>query len=308
MRWIRPFSVGMVVYTLFVILWGAFVRASGSGAGCGAHWPACNGEVLHRPQSIETMIELTHRLTSGLCLPLVIVLVFGAFRAFERGDIVRRLSVASLVFMIFEALVGAAIVLLELTDQNDSMLRAGVMGFHLINTFLLMGCLTTLAWWVRRPAARAGIPLFRGQGIVPWLVLPGVLAMFAVGATGGIAALGDTLFPATTLADGIAQDLDPNAHTLLRLRAFHPLVAMLTAGILLGIGLALSALRRHPLVWKSAALLIVVVVGQVAFGWANLLALAPTWMQLTHLLLAQIVWIALMLLAASALEIGVSER
>lgn len=304
MRWFRPLSILLLPYTLFVILWGAFVRASGSGAGCGAHWPVCNGEVLHRPESIETAIELTHRLTSGLCLPLVLALWWAASKAFPKGDLVRRTAGLSVLFMVAEALIGAAIVLLELTAQNDSMMRAGVMGFHLVNTFLLMACLGLTAWWGRRPAARSGIPLFHGQGSTPWLLLVSVVAVFAVGATGGIAALGDTLFPAASLAHGLAQDFDPDAHLLLRLRGLHPLVAMSTAGLLLLVAALLSAQRRDPLVWKSAGLLAVLVVGQVAFGWANLLALAPTWMQLTHLLLAQLLWLALVLLGAAALEVG----
>lgn len=303
-RWLSPFSLFMLPYTLFVIVWGAFVRASGSGAGCGRHWPVCNGEVLHRPESVETAIELTHRLTSGLCLPFVLVLLWGVFRTFPRGDLVRRTAAGSVLFMVAEALIGAAIVLAELTAENASMLRAGVMGFHLVNTFLLMACLALTAWWIHRPAARQGIPLLRGQGATPWLLLLSVLGVFAVGATGGIAALGDTLFPARSLAHGLAQDLDPNANLLLRLRALHPLVAMSTGGLLILVSAVLAATRRHRLVWTSAALLVLLVLGQVAFGWANLLALAPIWMQLTHLLLAQLLWLALVWLGATALEAG----
>lgn len=304
MSWFRPLSVGLVLYTLFVILWGAFVRASGSGAGCGRHWPICNGEVIPRDPSVETLIELTHRLTSGLALPFVIAVAVLAFRAFPRGDVVRRTAVGGVLFMVFEALVGAAIVLLELTANDDSALRAGVMGFHLVNTFLLMACLGLTAWWGRRPAARQGVSLFAGQGPVPWLVLAAVVGMFAVGVTGGIAALGDTLFPSHSLAHGLAQDFDPNAHFLLRLRGLHPLTAMATAAVLLVVSAALSALRRTGLVWRQAALLAALTVGQVAFGWANLLALAPLWMQLGHLLLAQLVWLALVFLAAAATERG----
>ncbi|MFN8454080.1 MAG: COX15/CtaA family protein [Anaerolineae bacterium] len=62
----------VLAYNLAVILWGAFVRASGSGAGCGSHWPLCNGEVIPRTPQMETLVEFTHRLTSGLALLLVI--------------------------------------------------------------------------------------------------------------------------------------------------------------------------------------------------------------------------------------------
>ena len=72
-------------FNLLVILWGAFVRATGSGAGCGSHWPLCNGEVLPRAPALATLIEFSHRLTSGVALLLVIGLVVGAWRGFPRA-------------------------------------------------------------------------------------------------------------------------------------------------------------------------------------------------------------------------------
>ena len=63
-----------LAWNVVVILWGAWVRASGSGAGCGSHWPLCNGEVLPTDPKVETLIEFTHRLSSGVALVLVVVL------------------------------------------------------------------------------------------------------------------------------------------------------------------------------------------------------------------------------------------
>ena len=128
-------------YNLLVIVWGAYVRASGSGAGCGNHWPLCKGEVIPRAAALETLVEVTHRLTSGLALIFVIGLVFWAFRRFPRGHHVRRASIVSLIFILTEALIGAGLVLFEYVAANASHARAFWMSGHLINTFLLLGSL-----------------------------------------------------------------------------------------------------------------------------------------------------------------------
>src|SRR5262245_62215656 len=73
--------------TIVVIVWGAVVRATGSGAGCGSHWPLCNGVVVPRSPSMATLIELGHRLTSGLALLLVLGLVIGAWRQIGRAHV-----------------------------------------------------------------------------------------------------------------------------------------------------------------------------------------------------------------------------
>src|SRR6266540_6286398 len=97
-----------LAFNLLVIVWGAFVRASGSGAGCGSHWPLCNGEVVPVNPSIERVIEFTHRGMSGVALLLVLGMVIWAFRAYPPGR-VRRGAVASMIFILIEALIGAAL-------------------------------------------------------------------------------------------------------------------------------------------------------------------------------------------------------
>ncbi|HVR96418.1 MAG TPA: COX15/CtaA family protein, partial [Thermoanaerobaculia bacterium] len=131
-----------LAYNVAVILWGAAVRATGSGAGCGSHWPLCNGEVLPRSPGVQTIIEFSHRVTSGLALLLVVGLVVFAFRARPRGDAARGAAVLSLLFILSEAAVGAGLVLFEMVAHNQSMARALWMAAHLINTFFLLGVLT----------------------------------------------------------------------------------------------------------------------------------------------------------------------
>lgn len=291
------FCWGVLAYNVLVVLWGAFVRATGSGAGCGRHWPKCDGVVIPRLESTEQIIEFTHRATSGVALLLVVGMVVWAFRAFPVGATVRKGAVASLVLIVIEALLGAGLVLLELVAENSSQLRAFSMAAHLVNTFLLLGALTLTAWW-----ASGGAPVrFRGQGAAGWLVGGGVAALLLVGATGAIAALGDTLFPAQSLAAGFRQDTDPAAHFLLRLRAMHPLVAVLAGAYVVFMANTLRRLRPSAATRRMAVVLTAVYAAQIMAGVVNLVLLVPIGMQMFHLLMADLVWIALVITGASAL-------
>ncbi len=99
----------VLAFAIAAVLWGAGVRATGSGAGCGDQWPLCNGGWLPRAPALHTIIEFTHRITSGPTLGLfVIILVVFAFRLFPRRHIVRRLAVLVAMFTVTEALIGAA--------------------------------------------------------------------------------------------------------------------------------------------------------------------------------------------------------
>jgi heme A synthase len=288
-----------LAWNVTVILWGAFVRATGSGAGCGAHWPLCNGEVVPRSPALETMVEFTHRATSGLALVLVFALAVWVFRQRPKGHPARWAAAASVCFIIVEAAVGAALVLLRLVAENESVGRALFMAGHLANTFMLLTALTLTAHW-----CTTGAPLrrdaLRRDG---WVFGLAFLVLLLVGKSGAIAALGDTLYPAQSLLAGLAQDLSPTASVLVRLRILHPLLAV--AGTLAVAFAAARVLQTidQPLArrwaWVTAALALV----QLGAGLMNLILLAPVWMQIVHLLLADFLWIALVLLAARALAL-----
>jgi len=288
-----------LVVNFFVIAWGAFVRASGSGAGCGDHWPMCNGELVPRAPAVETLIELTHRLTSGVVLLMTVGLAVLALRRLPVGHHARRAAAITLGFMLVEAGVGAAIVLLKKVGQDDSVGRAVIMAIHLCNTFLLLGANLVTARW----AAGAAAVRLRGQGAPALLVGLNLVLLLALGASGAVTALGDTLFPAGTLAEGIAQDLSPTAHILIRLRVFHPLGAVLVAGftavvaVTVGFGARPAARRAGGVVLGLFAL-------QLTVGLINLALLAPVWAQLTHLLLADAVWLSVVWLGMDALQVG----
>jgi heme A synthase len=295
MRFTR-YAWSVVAANLFVILWGALVRATGSGAGCGRHWPLCNGEMLPQAPAAATLIEFTHRATSGLALLLVIGLVWWSRRAFPKGHRARKAAGWSLVFICIEALIGAGLVLLELVGSNESLGRAAYLAAHLINTFLLLGALALTAHW----SANDSLGSLPDAGASRWLVGAGLVALLLVGITGAIAALGDTLFPSRTVAEGFRADADPAAHFLVRLRVLHPVLAIL-AGIYLSVmvwavGRMRPALMQGP--WGRAVTGLLLL--QLGIGLANLFLLAPTAMQLTHLLVADALWIAAVLFAADA--------
>jgi heme o synthase len=293
----HEYAWGVLAYTLAVIVWGAFVRASVSGDGCGSHWPTCNGEVIPTSGGIKTLVEFTHRVTSGLTLFAVIGLVAWARSAFPKGHPARTAALLSLVFTITEALVGAALVLNRLVADNASITRGFVMGAHLVNTFLLLAALALTARW----ATTGRRITLSGQGGVAWTVWIGVIGTMLVAVSGAISALGDTLFPAATLAEGLRQDFSPTAHLFIRLRFLHPLIAM-SVGLVLTLAAGLFMHLRPSLdVKRYARWMGALVFAQMAAGLVNLALLAPIAMQLLHLLLADFVWIALVLVSAEAL-------
>jgi heme A synthase len=290
-------------YNLAVIVWGAYVRASGSGAGCGSHWPSCNGEVVPLGRSAATWIEYSHRVSSGLVLVAAAALVVWAFRAAPRGHALRRAAVLSLVFTLSEAAVGAGLVLFKLVAHDESLARALAISAHLLNTLLLLASLALAvraAGGFAAPGTEAPPASVRtGRDRWRWAFALALAGAMALAATGAVAALGDTLFPAASLRQGLAQDLSPTSHLLLRLRAIHPLFA-LALGVYL-LYLCQQAAPSGPAPRRWANRLRILVLAQWAVGTLNLGLLAPTWLQLIHLLLADLVWISLVLLAVETL-------
>jgi heme A synthase len=291
------YAWGVLAFTVVVILLGAYVRASGSGAGCGAHWPLCNGVVLPRDPTIQTLIELSHRLTSGLAVLLLVGLVAGAWRTTPPGHPVRAAAVAAAVFMASEAAIGAGLVLLQYVADDTRVARGWWVAGHLVNTFLLVAALALTAWW----ASGAAPPRLRGRGRLAGLLAAALLGVLLLSTSGAVTALGDTLFPVATLAEGKAMTFSDSAHLFVRLRIYHPLLAFVV-GALVAVA-ALAAVRQRPTV--ATRRLMTAVIGlwlaQLLLGALNVYLLAPISLQLAHLLLSDLIWIALVVLAAAAL-------
>jgi heme a synthase len=290
-----------VFYNVLVIVWGALVRASGSGAGCGNHWPLCNGQVIPVSPGFHTIIEFTHRqMTVGSTL-IVIALLVWTFRATLKGHAARGFAVASMVLLLNEALLGALLVKLGYVTGNQSAGRMVLLSIHLSNTLLLVAALTLTAHFLSTEGRMwAGLHRARDFG---WAVA-GLAATIGVGVSGSMAALGDTLFPAASLQAAYAQDFAAGSPWLLRLRLVHPVSALVAALFVIWL------IRRSNQVFldkhfsadpgrlRLAKIVGGLLIAQFALGIADVLLLAPAWMQLLHLLGADLYWVALVLLAA----------
>ena len=289
-----------------IILQGAVVRATGSGAGCGSHWPLCNGTVVPLAPSTETLVEYSHRLLSLAALVLGAWLLSRAFRTRRERPALFGAAAASFVFLIFEALLGAATVLLGLTGENASVGRGVMVASHLVNSVLLMGTLTATFIYAR-PGAPAA-PKLRGQSLVGTTLLIGVAGMLLLTFTGGIAAMGNTMFPSGSLAEGLRADFDPASHLLIRLRVLHPLIAI-SVGVYLFLSLGLAWwLKPVPRARHVARILFGVYVLQLAVGTLNLTLLGPIGLQLLHLAMAVLAFSLLAALTVYTLGLPAAER
>jgi len=297
LRKFAPFTWGVLGWNLIVILWGAYVRASGSGAGCGQHWPLCNGEVIPQAPDVKMTIEFTHRLLSGGAILLIATMVIWGFRTTKKGHPVRKGLTAAGILILTEALLGAGLVLFELVEENSTLMRAFAVALHLANTFLLVGSLALTAYW-----ASGGRDIqLKGQGWKVWLLAGGLVGMLVIGMSGAITALGDTLFPVGSLAEGLLADMDPNAHFLVRLRVYHPVIAVVVA--IYSLYLARMLLNQNKgMASKFLTALVVIGVIQLGVGLTNMLLLVPIPTQILHLFTADLVWITYVLTTAVILE------
>jgi len=292
---LRRFAWGVLAYFVAVILWGTLVRATGSGAGCGDHWPLCNGTLMQHDPHTATIIEFTHRLTSGISFFAIVGLMIWTFVSTAKGHIARATSVASVIFTLVEAILGAMLVLLGLTAQSHSPLRPWYLALHLSNTLLLLAALTLTAHMLgRRKGYLWGSIRLSALG----RNLSALLVVMAVGVTGSLAALGDTLFPATSLSQALSSDFSSKSAWLVRWRWTHPTIAFLAA---LAVSWILLRAMRSSGHWNNRGLCVLVLgllATQYVLGIMDVVWLAPVWLQVAHLLGADVLWCALIVLTA----------
>lgn len=292
---LRRFAWLVLGYFIAVILWGGLVRATGSGAGCGDHWPLCNGTVIQHSARIDTMIELTHRVTSGLSFFSVVALLVWTFARTTRGHLARGAVVAAVLFTLIEAALGAFLVKLGLTAQSQSPLRAPYLALHLTNTLLLLAALTLTAHMLSR---RVGYLRSKVRLAAPIGAVASVIVVLVVGVTGSLAALGDTLYPASSLGSALIEDFSATSGWLVRWRWTHPTVAFLASIFLIWLLVRAAQRSTH---WDNrglSALVLILLAAQYALGVLDVVLLAPVWLQIAHLLGADVLWAALVVLAA----------
>lgn len=277
-------------------MFGSYVRATGSGAGCGANWPSCNGELFPGGLEGARVIEFTHRVTSGVALVMVAVLVWRVWRTYPPGHLARRGAGFSGGFIIGEALIGAMIVLYEWVADDASVARTAAVPLHLVNTLLLLGALTLTAWWL---SGGGPVRLDHNRTFARWWVAGGA-GVILVAATGAITALADTLFPSDSVAAGFKEDFSGAEHFLTNLRVAHPIVAIAVGLYLFRLArrFGMTATGRRP----SSLAIVILVGGQLVAGAINIVLLTPIGLQLVHLLLADLVWVALVLFGAETLS------
>lgn len=282
------------------------MRATGAGAGCGSHWPTCNGTIIPLGAGVETLIEFSHRLLSFSVLVLGVWLVVRAFRVRKTQPGLFVFATAAFVFLILEALLGASTVLLGLTGETASTARGVMVATHLVNSLLLVGTLTLTLVYAQ---AKAPWPLrIARQGGVATVLLVGLFGMLVLMFSGGIAALGNTMFPSESLRAGLAADFDPASNILIRLRLLHPVIAM-TVGIYLFLALGLSRLLKPvPEAGRLAQVLFGVYLAQLTIGTLNLFSGAPIVLQLVHLATAVLAFSLLTALSAYTLGYEAAPR
>ncbi|MES2615007.1 MAG: COX15/CtaA family protein [Bdellovibrionota bacterium] len=280
-----------LVYNFYVILGGAYVRATGSGAGCGAHWPLCQGEVVPNFSLIHTIIEYTHRASSLVVTIGAVLLLVWAFTTTNKGNPIRKSSVALFLFIIVEALLGAVLVKFALVANNSSHFRAIMMALHLITTFMLLASITlTAAWASNFPTPKIN---FQNKNIFSAFAV--LIGLLIVGASGAITALGDTLFRPLYVGEGLISDLQHSSHILKSIRVYHPVFAIVVSVYTAVTCWKMNIQSSSKISNILCKIIISVVVIQISLGFLNIALLAPVWMQIAHLFAADLLWVSVVL-------------
>jgi heme a synthase len=297
---LRRFAWAVLAFFIATILWGTVVRATGSGAGCGDHWPLCNGTVLQASPTLHTIIEFTHRVSAGaIDSILVLTLIVWTWRSTAPGHLARWAAGATIFLTVTEGALGAVLVKFGLTAESRSPMRAPVEALHLSNTLLLLAALTLTAHLLGR---RTGFLRSRIRLVAPFGAVATVVVVMIVGVTGSLAALGDTLFPASSLGNALAQDFSATSGWLVRWRWTHPTVALLASAFLIWLLVRTSRSSWHESgLWENrrlAALVLLLLAVVYTLGVLDVVLLAQLWVQVSHLLAADTLWVALVVLTA----------
>lgn len=297
---IARYSWLVLVYNLLAVAWGVFVRAGKFGDGCGSHWPLCDGNSTPLNGDISRTIESSHRISTGLVGPLVLVMLVWAFRTFPPKHFVRKAASAALGFTILEGLVGALLVKAHWVVNDASAGRALVMSFHATSTFMLLGSIAAV--WLGSTMERP--PSLKGQGTVGWILGGAALGMVMLGISGAISALGHQLYP---VDDVLKAAMSPLTFWMVRLQPFHPLIAtaiglylLLTAGLV-------THLRPDPRVRQAVKWMLIAFGAQFGLGILNIFLKAPIAMQMIHLVAADVNWLTLVAVAMSAFAGGIEK-
>ena len=261
------------------ILAGAFVRATGSGDGCGATWPTCKGRIIPALTDTSELIEFSHRSVSGLLL-VVTLIIFSKTRKFQKGSLVKSVTNYLTFFVIFEAIIGAVIVLFEWVGLNSSLPRIVAVPIHLVNTFGLLGCYAIL-YKIVEDDLKEIKSIFNKN-----FILISLLFLLS-GATGSITALADVLFPSASFIEGFLEDFDKTSEALTRLRILHPIISSA-----LSVVLYVYSTRINKKYGVNVKLLKTFVIVAVLLGVFNVISNIVLPLSILHLAIADFLWIS----------------
>jgi len=293
-------AVFALIYNLLVVGWGVFLRAGNYGDGCGDHWPLCGDTNTPLMGTFARWIEGSHRISTALCGPLALLLVYLAYRHFPRGDYGRKAAIGVLGMTLFEGAIGAFLVKFKLVAQNDSINRAAVMAVHCVSTFVLVGFLVTLLLATKGWRS----PHFRAQGPVVPILGMAVAGIIMLGISGAVSALAHQIHKVDNVMEAAMR---ADSHWMVRLQPLHPLIAVsVTLYIFLAVGL-INHLRPDPNVKKAGEWLMLSFAIQILVGSLNIVMDAPIVMQMLHLVMADLNFIALTAVGIAALAEGVER-
>lgn len=290
------FSWFLLVWTVLVIAFGTVVRATNSGAGCGKFWPLCGEDLIPTFDVFHTIVEFTHRMMSGSLILMVFALTFWGNQLYRQDPTRKRMVWLVLFFVLVESALGAGLVLLGLVEDNSSYLRIMAVSIHLLNTFLLLGVITINAWWSNNQITRPALKTSGRPYVIGFIVFIAI-----IGATGAVTALADTLFPSSSLAHTIEEQLRPDGHILVYLRIYHPIIAIALGSLMVWV-LANLIHTEHPVGQRIKLGIILSIGAQFLLGMANIYFLTPLGIQVAHLVLADVIWILCVLLSLVSTE------
>ena len=276
---VESYAKAGLLLSIASILAGAFVRATGSGDGCGATWPTCKGKIIPALSDTSELIEFSHRSVSGVLL-VVTLIIFAKTRKFQKESLVRTVTNYLTFFVIFEALIGAVIVIFEWVGLNSSLPRIIAVPIHLVNTFGLLG-----SYAILYKILQDDLQNIKNMFNKNFLLISSLFLLS--GATGSITALADVLFPSASFVEGFLADFDRTSEVLTRLRILHPIISS-TLSIVLYV-YATGIRKKYNVSVKPLQTLILIA---VFLGVINVLSNIVLPLSILHLAIADFLWIS----------------
>ena len=276
---VESYAKAGLLLSIASILAGAFVRATGSGDGCGATWPTCKGKIIPALSDTSELIEFSHRSVSGVLL-VVTLIIFAKTRKFQKESLVRTVTNYLTFFVIFEALIGAVIVIFEWVGLNSSLPRIIAVPIHLVNTFGLLG-----SYAILYKILQDDLQNIKNMFNKNFLLISSLFLLS--GATGSITALADVLFPSASFVEGFLADFDRTSEVLTRLRILHPIISS-TLSIVLYV-YATGIRKKYNVSVKPLQILILIA---VLLGVINVLSNIVLPLSILHLAIADFLWIS----------------